>query len=338
MKPIKEQFADNITFHWDGRTGTLLDQSGNGNDGTVIGSPYWSNSADGIVLNFDGEADAVKFGNDASLNVGPTFSFGSWFKQKATSNQATPMSHTALGTAGWHIFQDNGNNFAVFVYDFAVDFKQAAIPFPIEQWVFISCSSTPTITELFMNGNSLGSSSKGAGAYAHPATAELMIGAASTGDDATPDDFFKGAVREGIEFDIALSGAQWAQFYDESLQEGLVNSLPKRRFQLPGQVTSVNYNSNLIGEPVTLGSALGAGEPISDGKVQTGTWKISVDSTGKHFDCVTDGQIKIPLQGASGFTTDTFSISGTPTLTKNANDLQLDAVAGEKIYSIIITT
>lgn len=101
--------------------------------------------------------------------------------------------------------------------------------------------------------------------------------------------------------------------------------------------TRLIYRNDFSDYPVTIGSALGAGNPFTDGTIQTGTWKVGNDSTGRHLLNVTDGQLKIPLVGASGFTTDTFEISGTPTLTKNANDLQVDAVAGEKIYSIILT-
>jgi len=57
----------------------------------------------------------------------------------------------------------------------------------------------------------------------------------------------------------------------------------------------------------------------------------------QRLECVTDGQVKTPLSGASGYTTDTFLETGSATLTKNANDLQIDAVAGDKIFSVILT-
>jgi len=77
-------------------------------------------------------------------------------------------------------------------------------------------------------------------------------------------------------------------------------------------------------------------------KVNTGTWKVSDRGTEdgrKILECVGDGQLQMDgLSGVSGWTTNTFElIAGTPTLTKNANNIRIDAVAGDKIGEISIT-
>jgi hypothetical protein len=89
------------------------------------------------------------------------------------------------------------------------------------------------------------------------------------------------------------------------------------------------------------GSAVGL-YPVASGylagwRIESGTWRIAEDSTGKHLLCVTSGQIKTPLITANAYTTKTFTTSGTVTLTKNANDLQIDGTAGAKIYNLVIT-
>jgi hypothetical protein len=109
----------------------------------------------------------------------------------------------------------------------------------------------------------------------------------------------------------------------------------------------VEYEDLLLTEFATVASSnnfkdafvsLGATSSELNGwAVQTGTWKIGEDTTGKHLLCVTDGQVKAQLVGASGYTTNTFTETGSATLTKNANDLQIDAVVGDKIYSVILT-
>jgi len=167
---------------------------------------------------------------------------------------------------------------------------------------------------------------------------ETLTETAGSNDGAWMDGLL---LRDNILVGVVETNSGFAFYYDGSINYVTVYSTVLSDAKLLERATEAKakliYNSNLKGEPITLGSALGAGEVLSDGQVQTGTWKIDADSTGHHFLCVTDGQVKIPLENAANHTTNTFSISGTPTLTKNTNDLQLDAVAGEKIYSVIIT-
>jgi hypothetical protein len=94
------------------------------------------------------------------------------------------------------------------------------------------------------------------------------------------------------------------------------------------------YKNTFEDAPVSLGAT---SQELNGWRIETGTWKIGEDATGKHLLCVTDGQVTTPLEGASSFTTDTFQETGSATLTKNTNNLQIDAVAGDKIYSIILT-
>lgn len=56
---IKEKYRANIDVHIDCRLGTIADQSGNGNDGTYGGTPYWA----GRSLKMDGVADYIDIGN-----------------------------------------------------------------------------------------------------------------------------------------------------------------------------------------------------------------------------------------------------------------------------------
>ena len=70
--------------------------------------------------------------------------------------------------------------------------------------------------------------------------------------------------------------------------------------------------------------------------INTGTWALAEDAIGKYILCVGNGQLQYNLQGASGFTTESFEETGAATLTLNANNFQVDAVAGDIIRSIRI--
>ena len=72
--------------------------------------------------------------------------------------------------------------------------------------------------------------------------------------------------------------------------------------------------------------------------VSTGTWQVD-DGTGnaKVLHCIADGKLTLPLANASELATTTFElVSGSPTLTKNANSIEIDAVAGEKVGVILL--
>jgi len=75
-------------------------------------------------------------------------------------------------------------------------------------------------------------------------------------------------------------------------------------------------------------------------EIQSGTWKLAETAAGvRYLSCIADGQLKWRgVAGVAGWTLREFEIlAGTPTLTQNATDLQIDAVAGEQIGRIFLT-
>ena len=66
--------------------------------------------------------------------------------------------------------------------------------------------------------------------------------------------------------------------------------------------------------------------------INSGTWSVVDTGTQKVLNCVANGQLQLFFTGADNLTTTTFeTISGTPTITKNALNIQLNALAGEQI-------
>jgi hypothetical protein len=65
---------------------TVLDWSGHGNDGTLVGDPQWADGYDGDALSFDGAGDSVNFGTGPSLTGTTDFTVAAWIKTSMTSN------------------------------------------------------------------------------------------------------------------------------------------------------------------------------------------------------------------------------------------------------------
>ena len=64
----------------EGKGNKLVDNSGKGNHGTIIGGAEWVKLEEGFALKFDGEDDCVNLGNDKSLNVASQCTISLWCK------------------------------------------------------------------------------------------------------------------------------------------------------------------------------------------------------------------------------------------------------------------
>jgi len=72
--------------HWrfdEGSGTTAIDQSSNGNDGTLINDPLWTIGINNGALQFDGIDDYVNCGNDPSLNVTDEVTIAAWVKMNS---------------------------------------------------------------------------------------------------------------------------------------------------------------------------------------------------------------------------------------------------------------
>ena len=72
-----------LVGHWrfdEGSGTTAHDQSGNGNDGTLINDPVWATGIINGALQLDGDDDYVNCGNDPSLNITDAVTLAAWVK------------------------------------------------------------------------------------------------------------------------------------------------------------------------------------------------------------------------------------------------------------------
>jgi hypothetical protein len=83
------QAADpDLVAHWkfdDGSGTTALDSSGNGNDGTFVGTPQWAAGKLGGALDFDGDNSYVDCGNDEIFGITDAFSLTVWINWRTVT-------------------------------------------------------------------------------------------------------------------------------------------------------------------------------------------------------------------------------------------------------------
>jgi hypothetical protein len=106
---------------------------------------------------------------------------------------------------------------------------------------------------------------------------------------------------------------------------------------LAGTSANPRFIDNIQTARVSLANETSGQLSNTGAQINSGTWKLSEDADGRYYDCVVNGQLEHPLIGASGFDTEAFVATGTATLTKNANNIQIDALAGERITRIVLT-
>ena len=170
-----------------------------------------------------------------------------------------------------------------------------------------------------------------------------------TGGAVTPDTNADALDIVGATATAPISECQLMAMYGEPLSSTEVSDLHNwavSRFtpskQWPGG--GLSFPGGLsTGDPVFVDSIQTARVTLADEtsgllsntefSINSGTWAIAEDADGKYVSCVANGQLEYGLIGASGYTTDLFDADGAA-LTKNANNIQIDATAGDIIRAV----
>jgi len=332
---IKQQFASNFVLHWDLKNGSLYDRSGNGGNLTPTNTPAWvGGHSRGQAIAFNGTNNFLS----TTSNIRTSDSQGTiaaWVKLKT------------LGISNYFFTAcDVDNNVFYFIFRVSTlnrlnitqksndtdDSILGNTTFVADRWYHVVVTSDGSTYAMYVNGapevlSSLSGANTGDWIADTANVDNLAIGALNRQTKA----YSNTIVGEIVYFNTALTPAQVAQLYAESLQEACITGMVKRNFI---SAANCKYRNTFEDATATI-SNLTSGS-LGDFNIAAGTWAIGEDATGKYLSCVANGQVKTPLTGASGFTTGTFTETGSATLTKNANDLQIDAVAGDKIYEILI--
>jgi hypothetical protein len=160
---IGQSFAvmdeDSVAGVWlldEGGGGTVGDSSGNGNDGSIISEPEWTDGKFGKALEFDGEDDMVDTPY-VSDDQSEAFTIMAWIKPSIAistqivvagrSNGGTQLNIASGGVAMTGFKMDNGQ--------FAHVLGKAA--FPAEEWTHIAGTYDGSDIRVYVNGVEEGS-------------------------------------------------------------------------------------------------------------------------------------------------------------------------------------
>jgi hypothetical protein len=166
------------------------------------------------------------------------------------------------------------------------------------------------------------------------------LGPVYLGNQWTGDAQLHGAIETALIYPAVLSAAEISALHDWSQSVGTPHrQWPGAGLHLPGGVLSGDpyYVDSIQYARVTLASVTAGSLSNTGLTVQTGTWAVGEDGTGRYLECVADGQITESVIGASGADTAEFAYTGTASLTKTATEIQIDATAGAKIRAVRLT-
>jgi hypothetical protein len=152
-------------------TTTAKDSSGNGNDGTLYGTPTWSTGLINGAIVLDGSNDYVDLGDDSSLNFGDSepFTITAWIKTTDDYGLIVSLRNPdldgadidfAVGDAGGGcsgsgkavilVRQDSGGEWACVI---------SGSPVNDDKWHHVAVVRTGNTVELFVDGVSQGTDS-----------------------------------------------------------------------------------------------------------------------------------------------------------------------------------
>jgi hypothetical protein len=239
---IKEQLSSNIVAHWDFRKGTVKDQSGNNINCSFNGSPYFSETAGGKGLFFDGSDDYLDTGSTLQNAFAGSFTVNLWIRPQDGHPSVLEVfmgSRNALQEDWIYIeLLDTG------AVDFYYESDNAGALARTNSAVFedgknnrckmITCVGDSTVNgigglKIYIDGEevtlAVGSEGDTTGiVFSNWASSDnIYIGGFNAAG--VISNLFNGWIREIIIFNTALSSHQISQLYEESLNEPYINRI-----------------------------------------------------------------------------------------------------------------
>jgi hypothetical protein len=189
----------------------VLDGSGNGNNGTIVGAPTFVDGQAGLgmAMEFDGES-YVDCGNDASLDVPGPISIALWIKPGADDpegqgTEAAPMAKADAGSSpswSWQVRYGWNSPQPYMAFTFNTSPRAwAYVGKNLErgEWAHIACSHDGATLKCYLNGEETDSTPMGA---ITSSPAPVLIGS-----DGWRSDWI-GAIDEVAIYDRALSDGE----------------------------------------------------------------------------------------------------------------------------------
>jgi tetratricopeptide (TPR) repeat protein len=130
---------------------TAADSSGNGNDGTLIGSPVWRPQAGKIggALEFSGKGDYVKIANESAFNITSQITVAAWVNIISVPQEWTGI--VTKGDTAWRFSTSFANN----VFHFGTareDYINGNATVGSGQWHHVACVYDGSKMSIYVDG------------------------------------------------------------------------------------------------------------------------------------------------------------------------------------------
>lgn len=243
-----QENEESLVAHWDFNEGSgtrLRDQSGNGNDGRIVGATYVPHG-DGYALEFDGQGAHVSFEDQSDFNLGETFTLEVWMQpslDKENHSQAVVMGKSITDYA----LTFNPLTDAAYLF---VARRNARGGLHLGQWNHVIGVFDEDEARIYVNGReayyrrgrNIDSEARAR------SQSEFLIGASSPGETVAEvaGRSFKGRIAEAAVFNRAMDEAEIRDRYAGSNLTGAPEVLATR--VPPLGVVAVDVNTHPLGD------------------------------------------------------------------------------------------
>jgi prepilin-type N-terminal cleavage/methylation domain-containing protein len=219
---IGDELVGGWMFNDDGTPAVAVDNSGWGNDGTIIGATYVTDSVMGKVLEFDGN-DYVNLNNVGSEDY-TSMTVSAWFKASTFSpaRWRTPLHRndgTSIGSSVFYIGLETGTGriFSVIGAGSGLGYTvgNTGVIAQIGKWYHVATSWDGTTGKVYVDGVLKQTYTLSSAAFNNKPAAVTRIGASGPGTGY----LFNGQTDDVRIYSKALTSAQIQQHSAESLEE-----------------------------------------------------------------------------------------------------------------------
>jgi len=303
--------------------GTLRDASGYGNHATATAPIRWIESErDAVLTNGAGRLSVAASDSIAGMTGSTVFLCGRIIQQ-TTSDYIIRTTGSAVY---WYLIDNN-----VVLYD-GVSFSLCPCNVIGARSLAVTMPATTGKPEFWTDGQSDGLGNLDV-TITWPSSTINLLGVSGTNALESP----AGAL-------IIYPGVLFAEEI-EATHDYLTDRITPR-LQWPAQ--GLDYSGpEFTGEPKYVDNIQSARVSLADKtsgqlsntglRIQSGTWRIAEDSSGRYVHCIADGTLYKPLVGANNYITKIFSETGGVSLTKNATNFTLTGTAGDRIHALVLT-